>query len=151
MYKLVPLSLICFVGKILSVKDIPNIMDKVIDAVYSKKSIVMDIQEPRHSKRTENIDLFIDRVMESFINPSQEVETKRRFGYIGLYDLYRDVINNKYGRYDRNFKGVFDFGDLVEVSNMLTEEKFLTQLPPIYLQNVFVGGKTGPYFKLSEK
>ena len=67
MFKLVKFLIIFLVGNILSIKDIPNIKDKINDAVYSKKNAVVNIQEVRLRNRTTNFDLFIDRVMESFI------------------------------------------------------------------------------------
>ena len=158
MLKLVIFFLICCVGDILSIKDIPNLKAKVGDAITNKKSLILEQQELRRKKKTENIDLFIDRVMEYFVNRSKRTYVNQ-FGYIGAYSCYQDLIeNNEFYRYDqhpvKSFIGVFDFEDLLELLEILTKKKFLTKLSPKYRRFADMNPvwlDRGPYFKLTNK
>ena len=157
MFKLVIFLLICCVGDILCIKDIPQINAKVFKAVTDKKSMILEHQELRRKKRAENIDLFIGRIIECFINPKDSDQND--FGYIGAYNCYHKVVRNQVGLYDhhrvKNFVGVFNFEDVLELLEILTKKKILTKFPRKFRQFVNkspVGWTNpGPYFKLSNK
>ena len=159
MFKLVIFLLICCVGDIWCIKDIPHVNAKVFKAVADKKSMILEHQELRLKKRAENIDLFIGRIIEYYINPDNDFGDD--FGYIGAYSCYLKVVRNQYGssQYKRhrvkNFIGVFNFEDVLELLEILTKKKILTKFPRKFRQFVNkspVGlANPGPYFKLSNK
>ena len=159
MFKFVIFLLICCFGDILCIKDIPHVNAKVCKAVADKKSMILDQQELRRKKRAGNIDLFIGRIIECFINPNYV--DLNDFGYIGAYNCYQTVVRNQYGssQYNRhrvkNFIGVFNFEDVLELLKILTKKNILTKFPRKFRQFVNKGPvgpiNPGPYFKLSNK
>ena len=159
MLKLVIFLLICCVGDILCIKDIPNVKAKVCEAVTDKKSMILEDQELRRKTRAENIDLFIGRVIECFINPNYP--DLNDFGYLGAYNCYQTVVRNQVGSspYNdhpvQNFIGVFNFEDVLDLLEILTKKKILTKFPPKFRQFLVNGPvgwpNPGPYFKLSTK
>ena len=150
MLKLVRILLLCCVGDIMSVKDVPKIKAKVSDAITRKKNMLLDKQAARRKLRAEKIDELLDDVIEYYSNSPPAYE----FGYIGAYDCYKKVIDpycNGCG--DKNFKGIFDFEDLVEILDMLTKKKILTQPAANFLQRIGWydrNYRSGPYFQLSK-
>ena len=161
MFKLVIFLLICCVGDILCIKDIPHVNAKVFKAVADKKGMILEHQELRRKKRAENIDLFIGRIIECFINPDDLDLHVNDFGYIGAYHCYQTVVRNQYGssQYKRHrvkhFIGVFNFEDVLELLEILTKKNILTKFPRKFRQFVNKGPvgpiNPGPYFKLSNK
>ena len=162
MFNLVIFLLICCFGDILCIKDIPNVKAKVSKAVTDKKSMILKQQELRRKKRAENIDLFIGRIIECFINPNDLHVYD--FGYIGAYDCYRRVkslVRNQIGSSPYNdhpvkhFIGVFYFEDVLNVLEILTKKKILTKFPQKFRQFIDKGpvswNNPRPYFKLSNK
>ena len=157
MFKLVQFLLMCCVGFIVGVKEIPGINDKVDNAIASNETLttmLLDRQAERREKRAEKIDTLIKHVIKCVMNPRQKEyyeDDNNDFGYISAYDCYLDAVENSvYGYHYPHLKGIFDFGDIVEIMEMLTKKKFLTKLQPRYFKSIGLNGKKGPYFKLSE-
>ena len=158
MFKIVQFLLMCCVGFIVSVKEIPGINDKIDNAIASNETLttmLLDRQVKRREKRAEKIDALIQHVIRCVINPRRKPDYNGRviyndFGYISAYDCYLTAVDNSFGYRHPHLKGIFDFGDIVEIMNMLTKKKFLTKLPPRYFNSVGLNEKKGPYFKLSE-
>ena len=135
----------------MSVKDVPKIKAKVSDAITRKKNMLLDKQAARRKLRAEKIDELLDDVIEYYSTPSADVN---EFGYIGAYDCYKEVIDPYCtGCGDKNYKGIFDFKDLVEILDMLTKKKILTQPTAYFLLRIGWNDRnyrSGPYFQLSK-
>ena len=146
MQKLLKILLLCCIGNILSVKDIPRMKVKVCDAINRQKSILLDQQAARRELRAENIDRLLDEVIAFYSNPPQAYINA--FSYIGAYDCYKSVVDPM----DQNSENIFDFQDIAEILEMLARKKVLVK-PPYYLLEIGwtpVYNQIGPYYKLSK-
>ena len=147
---LTKILLICCVGSIISVKDIPRIKRKVSDAIDRKKSMLLDRQEVRKQKRAELIDELLDLLIEFFIEPP-EFTPMINHSYITLCTIYS--WQPKLSKYT----DVFDFDDLEEILEMLAKKKFLVKIQSNLFERI---GKEwfdsqscslrGPAYKLSK-
>jgi len=133
-----------FVGKITSVEDIPGIKAKICDIAASKRNILLEREAEKSRKRAEVIDEVLENVTDLFLNPRLGLYIE--YGYIEADACYNEVIRKK------NLKDLFNLNDIVQILDMLAENKFLTKMQIAFFQTTGkkMSGK-GPYFKLNYK
>lgn len=142
MHILTKFLLIFFVGKISSVEDIPGIKAKICDIATTKKKILLEREAEKSRKRAEVIDEVLERITDFFLKPGLEILIE--YGYIEASACYREVIRKKM------LKDLFNLNDIIQILDMLAENKFLTKMQIAFLQTT--GKKMSgrdPYFKLN--
>ena len=147
MHILTRFLLIFFVGKITSVEDIPGIKTKIYDIAASKKKMLLERQAEKSRKRAEAIDGVLESITDLFLNPKLRLPIE--YGYIAASVCYGEVIVKKDDR-TRVLQDLFNLNDIIQILDMLAENKFLTKMQIAFLQ---ASGKKmngrGPYFKLN--
>lgn len=150
MHILTKFLLVCFVGKITSVEDIPGIKAKICDIATSKKKILLEREAEKSRKRAEVIDEVLENVTDFFLHP--RLGLPMEYGHIDASVCYREVIERKMFGKKPPLKDLFNLNDIVQILDMLAENKFLTKMQVAFFQTT--GKKMssrGPYFKLNYK
>ena len=142
--------LIFFVGKITSVEDIPGIKAKICDIAASKKKILLEREAEKTRKRAEVIDEVLETITDFFLYP--RLGLPMEYGYICASVCYREVIVRKMTGKQPPLNDLFNLNDIVQILDMLAENKFLTKMQIAFFQTTGkkMSGR-GPYYKLNYK